>query len=130
MAIDPVRVKHEAWMKGVTSVLAWSVFAFQVWNGWQHHQAWDDFLRQNWIWLMLAISAMPWGWSPIAAMLIFPIVAWADFHDKPLTVETFRQLPLFHWFVLPGCLLFFVIILLLIHGMMFGKRPAGESLPS
>lgn len=130
MAIDPVREKHETWVKGIISIFVWSVFAFLLWSGLQHHQAWDDFVREYWIWPMLAVSTLPWRWSPTAASLIFPILAWVEFHDKSLTTETLRHLSLVNWCLVFANLLCIIFLMLFLYGMVLGKRPISEKLAS
>ncbi len=112
MAIDPVREKHETWIRGTIFVAILVGLAFVCWHAVQDHQAWDDIVRQYWLFPFLAINLLPGRWT-FLQLVFMPVVIWVDIHDKPLDADTFQHLPWHDW-MLAGLIVFQLGILTLV----------------
>lgn len=130
MAIDPVREKHEAWLRLACRILAVVLVSVTAWNAFQTHMSWDSYVVQYCWWLFLAASVLSGGWRLLSTLLVAAVVLWADLHDKPLNLQTIRHLPIVDWMLVVIVFLFLLLIVFASIQKLFGKRQLPTKLPA
>ncbi len=78
----------------VMAIAFLTVLAFNLWTQAGQHAAWQDMVRQDWLYVIIVAGLWPSRTMWIATFAVISLFLLADLPGRPMTLEALRHLPL------------------------------------